>query len=174
MLTKRQIITIGAGFAATSLVPKLERIASSNSLPAEFKKKRSITFEQALKDESVRENYFVELLEEMYGDIVNKYFSRIIYDDDKSKAKEYAHNHVDKENLENVMKKLEPAVAGIVYFKINIGKKLKHEIYVFGKIFEPVPLQYNPTKKITVNQTEKKLKLSYPMNFCTAKIIMKE
>ena len=89
MLSRRQFLT-GTG-AVVIVGTGLDDIVlgSAHAAPTSGKKRR-ITFEEALKDSNVRQQYTIQTLEDLFGhEQIKKYFANIIYDHDNSLIKKY-------------------------------------------------------------------------------------
>ena len=81
-ITRRGLFKIG-GLAAVG--GGLETILGSGVDATQLNSR--IKFEDALHNPSLRERYIREMMEEMFGNELYKYFSNIYYDHDKSKVK---------------------------------------------------------------------------------------
>lgn len=148
-ITRRELLKIG-GFAA--VVGGLETILGRKVNAASLKSR--VTFEEALHNTSLRERYTREVLEEMFGNDVHKYFINIYYDHDKSKVKGVI-DTVD-------WNKLIIAAAMGVEHGGKFGKGLKSDLYVFGDLFNTYEVQtQRGILKLQPTETRIKAKLTH-------------
>lgn len=135
MLSRRDLLK---GIVATGVVAGLDNLVSTNSL-IEAETKRVITIDDALSDISVREQYVIQLLKQLFGEDLHKYIENVYYDHDMTKA-ENTPIYGSKKRDREVFKRMPAAI--LVDWK-QYGKGKKADLYVFRGFFEAYSVKGN-------------------------------